>query len=49
MSNLPTTLQVKFKYVGVYNIDNTSVPSPLEYKVIRVNSLYDPDYSGGGE
>lgn len=49
MAKLPFKMPIKFSYTGEYVINNTSVPSASELKILRINSLYDPDFSGTGE
>lgn len=49
MTRMPLVQKARFKYIGLYTFDTTSVPSSREDKIIRTNSLYDPDFSGTGE
>ncbi len=49
MHEMPKQLKVQYMYSGIYAISTVGVPSNVAYKIVRVNSVYDPDYSGAGE
>lgn len=45
---MPNTIVMKHRYVQSFQLVNTGTPTVPAHQQFRLNSLYDPDYSGTG-